>query len=536
MAGRKKPGALALVLHSHMPYVEGFGTWPFGEEWLFEALATVYVPLLETMRGWADRGRRDVVTLGLTPVLCDQLEERGAGERFVKFVDEVRRSTHRADIDGFAKAGDAPLKAAALQSWQRYEGAARQFSGLNGDLLAGFGELEAAGTISLWTSCATHPVLPLLATRAGARLQIGTGVRAHRRRFGGWQGGFWLPECAYTPAVDGLVGGSGGSVFCVNPVGSGDWREPLAAMCPVQTDAGPVAVPIDWPTVELVWSNGGYPAHADYLDYHHVTDNGLRIFRNGGGVSNAKSGAERARHDAADFVANAGERLGRFHAERGRPGLLTCALDTELLGHWWSEGLIWLDRVVDECESQGVELVTLPAGLGSCEPALAERGLPASTWGKDRNLSTWDSPAAADLVWGARRAELELVEALHRCVTAAEPAGQREVAPDPAAERAARELLALQSSDWAFMITRKLADGYPLRRFGDHLSAFGGALSAVGLSDSAAQSGRGGDGKLRNLAPDLGLDLLVEPGSALGRHDSPQGRRPRRQVSPEGLT
>ena len=32
-------GELAIVLHSHMPYVEGFGTWPFGEEWLLEAIA-----------------------------------------------------------------------------------------------------------------------------------------------------------------------------------------------------------------------------------------------------------------------------------------------------------------------------------------------------------------------------------------------------------------------------------------------------------------------------------------------------------------
>ncbi|MEA2448889.1 MAG: 1,4-alpha-glucan branching enzyme, partial [Thermoleophilaceae bacterium] len=32
-------GELAIVLHSHMPYVEGFGTWPFGEEWLWDALA-----------------------------------------------------------------------------------------------------------------------------------------------------------------------------------------------------------------------------------------------------------------------------------------------------------------------------------------------------------------------------------------------------------------------------------------------------------------------------------------------------------------
>ena len=62
-----RPGALALVLHSHMPYVEGFGTWPFGEEWLWEAVACVYLPLLDLLDGAP-------VTIGLTPVLCDQLE------------------------------------------------------------------------------------------------------------------------------------------------------------------------------------------------------------------------------------------------------------------------------------------------------------------------------------------------------------------------------------------------------------------------------------------------------------------------------
>jgi len=60
-------GELAMVLHSHMPYVEGFGTWPFGEEWLWEGLASVYLPLLRALR-------EAPVTLGLTPVLCDQLE------------------------------------------------------------------------------------------------------------------------------------------------------------------------------------------------------------------------------------------------------------------------------------------------------------------------------------------------------------------------------------------------------------------------------------------------------------------------------
>ena len=45
----KQPGQVAIVLHTHMPYVEGFGTWPFGEEWLWEAIATSYLPIADLL-------------------------------------------------------------------------------------------------------------------------------------------------------------------------------------------------------------------------------------------------------------------------------------------------------------------------------------------------------------------------------------------------------------------------------------------------------------------------------------------------------
>ena len=65
-------GDLAIVLHSHMPYVEGFGTYPFGEEWLFDAFAA------RTCRSWTSRSG---LTMTVTPVLADQLEADGVGER-----------------------------------------------------------------------------------------------------------------------------------------------------------------------------------------------------------------------------------------------------------------------------------------------------------------------------------------------------------------------------------------------------------------------------------------------------------------------
>src|ERR1700678_800238 len=95
-----RPGKLALVLHTHMPYVEGYGTWPFGEEWLWEAIATSYLPLLDVLdrdRGH-DASSARPITLSLTPVLCDQLEAPGAIERCVRFLTDIRPESHRLDI------------------------------------------------------------------------------------------------------------------------------------------------------------------------------------------------------------------------------------------------------------------------------------------------------------------------------------------------------------------------------------------------------------------------------------------------------
>jgi len=113
----------SIVLHTHMPYVEGFGTWPFGEEWLWEAIATSYLPLLDVLD--AHPGQ---VTLSLTPVLADQLEAPGALERCLGFLREIRPASHALD-EGVVPA--EPLE----YSRARYEAAADALE-RRGDLLA----------------------------------------------------------------------------------------------------------------------------------------------------------------------------------------------------------------------------------------------------------------------------------------------------------------------------------------------------------------------------------------------------------------
>jgi 1,4-alpha-glucan branching enzyme len=248
-------------------------------------------------------------------------------------------------------------------------------------------------------------------------------------------------------------------------------------------------VPIDWELITLVWDGNGYPADPEYRNYWGRTTHDLRPWSNAGEPYRHWRALVVARGHAREFVRRVAERLDTYRAERGRPGLACCALDTELLGHWWYEGLPWLSFVIDEARLQGVPLATLPDALSRFEPV--ERPLAPSSWGRPKDLTTWDSPRVADIAFAARAAEL-------RTVARAAATRRR----GPALERAVRELLAIQSSDWAFQVTHDLAGDYPQRRIDAHVRELDAALGALTDSDAAVEA------SVRNLAPGVELAAL----------------------------
>ena len=461
-------GALAIVLHTHMPYVEGFGTWPSGEEWLWEAMATCYLPLLDLL----DEGAP--LTLSLTPVLCDQLEAPGVLERFTAFVEKVRRETHEDDAAGLRAGGYETLALELERCFGEYLHALERLRARGGDLLEGFARHVQ------WTSSATHAVLPLLASDAGVRLQVAGGIAAHRRRFGaGWRGGFWLPECAHAPWLDGALEDAGVAAVCVELTE----RFGLGAaehLSPLRSESGLLLVPVDRASMSLVWSQAGYPAAGAYRDYHHHTIHHHNPWNNDGEAYDHEAALELARAHAADFVQRTRTRL-------RDGGLVVCALDTELLGHWWYEGLAWLRAVIEECARQGLALERLDDALERFQARPLELD-GVSSWGTGGDLSTWSAPAVADMAFAARAAELEVVAA-----------GTRAGAP------AVRALLALQASDWSFMVSRELAGPYPLERFQGHRGLLADALGADGPARERALEG------LRNLACDADPRLLLAP-------------------------
>jgi 1,4-alpha-glucan branching enzyme len=263
-------------------------------------------------------------------------------------------------------------------------------------------------------------------------------------------------------------------------------------------EAGVVLAPIDRSTIALVWSDEGYPANGGYRDYHRHTVHHHNPWANDGGAYDRERALALTREHAADFVSRIRARLRAAEdsaAGETLPGggLVVCALDTELLGHWWYEGIEWLGAVVEECARQDLELVRLDDALERWEPARVEEALrgtggdvlQTSTWGAGGDLSTWSGPAVAEIAFTTRAAELEVLRA-----------GPR------AGDAAVRELLALQSSDWAFMISRGLAVPYARERFEHHREALVRAL---------AEGADAGTGALRNLAAHADSAALLEP-------------------------
>ncbi len=427
---------LSLVLHTHMPYVEGFGTWPFGEEWLWEAIATSYLPLLDVLDEHPGR-----VTVSITPVLADQLEAPGALDRCLAFLREIRPASHALDDEWGQPLinGTVPFRRALQYSAQRYSDAADALE-RRGSLLDAF-----APHVS-WTSAATHAVLPLLATDAGIRLQVETGVEAFRHRFGGWDGGFWLPECAHAPWLDRLLEEAGVHATCV------DWSELLDDTRPRRSPAGIVLLPLDRAAIDRVWALDGYPSRAAYRDTHRLTPRAHQAWANDGDPYDPDRGLEQADSDAQEFLASL-------------EGDALVAFDTELFGHHWHEGVAWLRAVIEHAGAAGVELAP-----PSTEAELPVPDVPPTSWGKRRDLRTW---SLGELAWLQRRAELTA----------------------PSTERALRELLALQSSDWAFLIDAGTAGSYPRERFDGHLRAFE----------------QESEPELRNLAPYLARWAFVQP-------------------------
>ena len=117
-ATQQKPRAFALVLHGHYLDVLSHGTWPHGSDMLFECAAQSYLPLLRTFDRRSPRGLSPKVTMGLTPVLCEQLAHPDFPDQFLHYLD-LRIKDATDNRDEFLRDG-RPEYADLAEMWRNF--------------------------------------------------------------------------------------------------------------------------------------------------------------------------------------------------------------------------------------------------------------------------------------------------------------------------------------------------------------------------------------------------------------------------------
>jgi 1,4-alpha-glucan branching enzyme len=159
-------------------------------------------------------------------------------------------------------------------------------------------------------------------------------------------------------------------------------------------------------------------------------------------------------------------RLWEHYRRTGRHGVATATFDAELFGHWWFEGPRFLRDVILTLHADpDVDLVTSEQFLRR-RPADKIVSMPRGSWGEGGDDRVW---ANEKIGW---MLEIEYrCEAMFGRLTYHLPWRQREQLRQ-ILEKAGRELLLLQASDWPFVISRGQAIDYGIKRFMQHVSRF----------------------------------------------------------------
>ncbi|GGM99348.1 1,4-alpha-glucan branching enzyme [Thermus composti] len=481
----------ALVLHAHLPYVRAHGMWPFGEETLYEAMAETYLPLARALERLFAEGVEVRFTLGITPILAEQLADAKVKEGFWAYVKD---RLERAQAD-YGRYQGTELEASARHQVAFWELTLDHFQRLSGDLVAAFRKAQERGQVELITSNATHGYSPLLGYDEALWAQIKTGVATYRRHFAKDPTGFWLPEMAYRPrgpwkppvegppegvrpGVDELLMRAGIRYTFVDAhlVQGGRPLAPYgeAALGPVESaeatfyvhelESGLRVLARNQETALQVWSaDYGYPGEGLYREFHRKDPlSGLHHWR----VTHRKADlSEKAPYDPEAAFAKAKEHAAHFVgllsrlAKKHPEGVILAPYDAELFGHWWYEGVAWLEEVLRLLpKTPGLRAVTAREAVQG--PAV-RTVLPEGSWGRGGDHRVWLNEATLDYWREVYRAEAALREAVARGVL-----------PTPTLQQAMRELLLLEASDWPFLIDTGQAKAYAEERYKAHAERF----------------------------------------------------------------
>lgn len=483
---------LNIILNAHLPFVRHPDHERFFEEtWLFEAIDDTYLPLLRALRRLEQDGIPFRLTMSFSPTLTAMLTDKLLQERYRRYLD-VKIELGEKELVRTRGTVEEPLAALYLEIFRTNR---REFDELyGGNILKGYLYFHKAGKLELITSLATYPFAPLYHSKPKNILaQILVAVESHYQVFGHEPQGMWLADSGFYPGLDSLLAKAKIKFFNLAAHGLllAEPRPLRGVLAPVRTPAGLVAFGRHLGSSNDVWDKEyGYPADPVYRDFYrdigydlpmdyvgpylysgtNPSATGYKYYRVTGKTDN------KAHYDHAEALRKVEEHASNFLYNRCqeadrlfRSGLewvpvFNIPFDAELFGHWWYEGVAWLEQVFRQAARiPGLEWVT-PVDL------LAEDGYQTvapiySSWGTGGFSEVWLDGANDWIYRHTHRAIDRLLELVKRFPN---ESGRRE----RALNQALRELLLAQASDWPLMLKTGVTADYARNRVCEHIQNF----------------------------------------------------------------
>lgn len=487
-------GYLTIVLHAHLPYVRHPEYEDFLEErWFFEAMTETYIPLLDMFEKLYNDGIDFRLTMSLTPPLVSMMADPLLQDRYAKHLykllelsgRELKRTRHDHAFHRTIQTYNHRLNHYRWLFEDRY--------GRN--LVHGFKRFMEMGKLEILTCGATHGFLPLLRTSHEAvRSQINIACEYHESQFGKRPRGIWLPECGYFEGLDEILWNAGIRFFFVDTHGIlyGNSRPKYGVYAPVYTPHGVAAFGRDHESSKQVWSaKEGYPGDPAYRDFYrdigfdldfdyirpYIHRDGIRVmtgfkyYRITGKTDhkepyNPHAAQETAARHAGNFVFNRQRQVKYLHNIMGRPPIIVAPYDAELFGHWWFEGVDWLNNVIRKtsCDQDIFKMIT-PSEYLKNHPKNQVVEPSESSWGNKGYAEVWCN-GTNDWIYR------HLHHAAHRMTEMARAYPTADDNLTRALNQMARELLLAQSSDWAFIMNSGTMVEYAVKRTKDHIWRF----------------------------------------------------------------
>lgn len=496
-------GYINILLHAHLPFIRHPEYPEFLEEtWLFEAISETYLPLLRAFNRLHEDKVPINVTISFSPTLISMLSDELLQERYVHHLDKmIELGQKEIERTGREDRQFLPLAQMYLELFTQNR--VDFFETYGRDILSGYARLARAGAIELVTTPASYPFMPMYEHYPeNLHAQVENSLRVFDRSFGMAPKGMWIPEAGYFPGLEHYLKDAGlqyfyssfhGVLFSPDVPRSGIYA-------PAKLANGMYAFPRDLSSASLVWSaKTGYPSDANYRDFYrdighdlpldyvrpYIHLNQTRV--NTGYKYYAITGAtpHKRPYDLAAAKAKIGEHAQNFvfhhlgHMRKvqplmGQPPVSTSPYTAELLGHWWFEGVQWLEAMLRELAKQGDELAAItPSQYLRLFPEQQKVQPIFASWGNKGYAETW-LDGSND--WIYRHIHM----AIDRMVELTERFPDATGLKRRALNQAARETLLVQSLDWPVIMRNGTSSGYAAGRIKEHLSNFYRIYDALG--------------------------------------------------------